>query len=135
MPIWLTKNFSFNKKGTLLKRGSIALSNLITVRPCCICRIGFKVSQYYRLFLIIVYIFLSRRVVLFVFVPLALCTTVYKLFIVICPLLFQNEFLYSIMGMLPCYFFSLSFLLDGSPTSPPTGSDDFVVLLYFHIVH
>ena len=33
------------------------------------------------------------------------------------------------------YFFLLSFLLARTSTSSPTGSDDFILLLYCHIVH
>ena len=35
----------------------------------------------------------------------------------------------------PGYFFLRSFLLARTTTSSPAGSDDFVLLLSFHIVH
>ena len=66
--------------------------------------------------------------------PSALYTTVYNLFVAILSLLSHNEFLYSILGMLRWLFRFTLFFLARTTASPPTGSDDFIVLLYFQIV-
>ena len=82
------------------------------------------------------HILFNSRAVLFVFVPMALYLTFlnYLQLFTLCYL--TMNFYTRLWEFCAGYFFLLSFLLARTTTtSSPTGSDDFILLLYSHIVH
>ena len=80
------------------------------------------------------FIYFLIVVLFFVFMPMALNTNIYNLFLVIRSQPTMN-FCTPLWEFCAGYFFLLSFLLARTTTSSPTGSDDFILLLYLHIVH
>ena len=103
IPIWLMKDFSFNKKGTLQKRG-VSCTQRTSSRYAPVVFVVF-LNTIDCCWLVFIFISkLSCCFVWLVFVSLALCAIVYILFIIICSLFSRNKFLYSIRGMLPWLF-------------------------------